>query len=496
MILPQGQQGIQGNQGGKGDKGDTGSQGSKGEKGDKGDTGDPGIVGAIGLPGAPGAVGAPGLPGSQGIQGEKGDKGDTGDPGAYDYIEEDDITQTVSIVGNNGLNVSYGGLYCESVANFNNNVTIPSTRQLFISNILPSSSSSTINVTAPTINLGAFATTNLNLESNTITLITHPNGSINFGEVNNLTNFLINGSQSITNDLTVDNNGYINEDLIAGTDGEFNEHIFYGKLFTQTIEAISNDNPLNIGEDTNELQILSNNIAIGNLDNVVSQVVINNKTISIGETLANTQVHIGNANSKISCNGTTNNITMDTTTFNCNNTTFDVEAQNITLSSDLGSSSITIGSNVNLDTSVYVNTKNINIGTEQTLLTTPKLYMGTITKTDTRVRGKTIQVLATDKTSITGSTDIDIISNSDITLHAPTTNIGTNTDIINIKGDIINLGVDSYTNTINIQGDTINIGTTGVVNTVNVGNAFSSVNINTIDTEYINVDNFFNQLGF
>lgn len=169
---------------------------------------------------------------------------------------------------------------------------------------------------------------------------------------------------------------------------------------------------------------------------------------------------------------------MDTTTFNSNNTTFDVEAQNITLSSDLGSSLITIGSNVNLDTSVYVNTKNINIGTQQTSLTTPKLYMGTSNKTDTRVRGKTIQVLATDKTSIINSTDIDIKSSNNITIDAPA----------------IDIGVDNAT--VNIQGDLINIGTTGVVNTVNVGNAFSSVNINTIDTEYINVDNFFNQLGF
>ena len=239
---------------------------------------------------------------------------------------------------------------------------------------------------------------------------------------------------------------------------------------------IINIDPTYINIGVNDDPEFPSNIIIGSSNSITD---VYGDVITIGETIASTVVNIGNTNSNIICNGTTNNITMNTTTFNSNNTTYDVEAQNIILSSDLGSSLITIGSNVNLDTSVYINTKNINIGTEQTTLTTPKLYMGTITKTDTRVRGKTIQVLATDKTSITGSTDIDIKSSNNITIDAPTLDIGTDNDTINIQGDIINMG------------------TTGVLNTINVGNSFSTVNITSIDTQFINVANtFFNQIGF
>jgi hypothetical protein len=241
-----------------------------------------------------------------------------------------------------------------------------------------------------------------------------------------------------------------------------------------TTDIINIDNTyINIG--VNDDPEFPSNIIIGSSNSITD---VYGDVITIGETTASTVVNIGNTNSNIICNGPTNNITMNTTTFNSNNTTYDVEAQNITLSSDLGSSLITIGSNVNLDTSVYINTKNINIGTEQTLLTTPKLYMGTNNKTDTRIRGKTIQVLATDKTSIINSTDIDIKSSNNITIQAPTLDIGTDNDTVNIQGDIINMG------------------TTGVLNTINVGNSFSTVNITSIDTQFINVDNFFNQIGF
>jgi len=458
MILPQGQQGDKGDQGNQGEKGDNGSNGSKGDRGDKGEKGDMGLIGLPGIPGVAGAVGAMGPMGPRGFDGDKGDKGDTGEPGAYDYIEEDDITQTVSIVGTNGLNVSYGGLYCESVANFNNNVTIPSTRQLYISNILPSSSSSTINVSAPTINLGAFLTTNLNLESDTITIITHPDGIITFGEVTNSASILINGSQNITNNLTVDNNVYINEDLRAGTDGEPNEHTFYGKLYIQTIEGVDNANPLNIGEDTNELQILSNNIAIGNLDNVVSQVIINNKTISIGETLANTEVNIGNTDSKISCNGSTDTITLDTTNLIIDTTETDINGD------------ITLGNMINANTNVLIQNRNINIGTTQTGMTNPALNMGTTNKTYVEVN----------------SLNCEINSTETLTLYSANNSV--------LDGSVIDIG--HSTSDINIQGSTIDIGTSGVLNTINIGNNYSSVNINTIDSQYITIENFVNQLGF
>lgn len=277
-------------------------------------------------------------------------------------------------------------------------------------------------------------------------------------------------------------------------------------------QVILTGNDINIGDNdnfTDTLNIISATISIGNsnittdiinIDNTYINIGVNDDpdfpsniiigssnsitdvygdVITIGETTASTVVNIGNTNSKISSNGTTHNITIDATTFNSNNTTFDVEAQNINLSSDLGSSLITIGSNVNLDTSVYINTKNINIGTEQTLLTTPKLYMGTNNKTDTQIRGKTIQVLANDKTSIINSTDIDIKSSNNITLIAPTIDIGADND------------------TVHIQGDIIDIGTTGVFNTINIGNIFSTINISGDPTNAINVNNmFFNQIGF
>ena len=242
-----------------------------------------------------------------------------------------------------------------------------------------------------------------------------------------------------------------------------------------TTDIINIDNTyINIG--VNDDPEFPSNIIIGSSNSITD---VYGDVITIAETTASTVVNIGNTNSNIICNGPTNNITMNTTTFNSNNTTFDVEAQNITLSSDLGSSLITIGSNVNLDTSVYINTKNINIGTEQTLLTTPKLYMGTNNKTDTQIRGKTIQVLANDKTSIINSTDIDIKSSNNITIQAPTLDIGADND------------------TVHIQGDIIDIGTTGVFNTINIGNIFSTINISGDPTNAINVNNmFFNQIGF
>lgn len=291
--------------------------------------------------------------------------------------------------------------------------------------------------------------------------------------------------------------------------GAYPSNITIGSVESQVILT---GNDINIGDNdnfTDTLNIISATISLGNsnittdiinIDNTYINIGVNDDpefpsniiigssnsitdvygdVITIGETTESTVVNIGNTNSNIICNGPTNNITMNTTTFNSNNTTYDVEAQNINLSSDLGSSLITIGSNVNLDTSVYINTKNINIGTEQTLLTTPKLYMGTNNKTDTQIRGKTIQVLANDKTSIINSTDIDIKSSNNITLIAPTIDIGADND------------------TVHIQGDIIDIGTTGVFNTINIGNIFSTINISGDPTNAINVNNmFFNQIGF
>jgi len=161
---------------------------------------------------------------------------------------------------------------------------------------------------------------------------------------------------------------------------------------------------------------------------------------------------------------------VNSTNYYGNNVIFDVEATNITLSSDLDFSEITIGSILNLNTSATINTRAINIGTNGIGMTAPTLNIGTYNRTATEIRGESIEILASQTTTINGS--------SNLVLDATTIDIGHST------GDV------------NISGSTIDIGTTGVLNTINIGNDYSIVNINTGISQYINVDNFVNQLGF
>jgi hypothetical protein len=176
----------------------------------------------------------------------------------------------------------------------------------------------------------------------------------------------------------------------------------------------------------------------------------------------------------ISKNGTTTTIAGSGLNVNANliyttGILVDIDATNITLSSDLDSE-ITIGSILNLNTIVTINTRNINIGTNGIGMTAPTLNIGTYNRTATEIRGESIEILASQTTTINGS--------SNLVLDASTIDIGHST------GDV------------NISGSTIDIGTTGVLNTINIGNDYSIVNINTGISQYINVDNFFNQLGF
>jgi hypothetical protein len=152
------------------------------------------------------------------------------------------------------------------------------------------------------------------------------------------------------------------------------------------------------------------------------------------------------------------------------NTLFDVEATNITLSSDLDFSEITIGSILDLNTSCEINTRNINIGTNGIGMTNPTLNIGTFNKTTTQVRGESIEILASQDTSINGSNNLELDA--------------TNVIIGHVGGDI------------SIQGSTIDIGTSGTLNYVNIGNDYSIININSGVSQYINIDNFVNQLGF
>jgi hypothetical protein len=49
---------------------------------------------------------------------------------------------------------------------------------------------------------------------------------------------------------------------------------------------------------------------------------------------------------------------------------------------------------------------------------------------------------------------------------------------------------------ISIQGSNIDIGTSGTLNYINIGNDYSIININSGVNQYINIDNFVNQLGY
>ena len=390
-------------------------------------------------------------------------------------------------------------------------------------------------IDATNINLGGINNNFIKLQSDNINITTNSGaGFTTFNcDLNDTdTQVVVEGSLeaknlNITNNATINNDLLVEENLTAGTDGELNEHTFYGTFFTQKIEAIDNDNPLNIGEDTNEFQILANNITIGHLDVGETTTTINNKTISIGETLADTLVSIGGDNSKISCDGTTDTITLDTTNLTINATNIntdcaeiniggteinigiiplnntcnlnptilnistdgtnaepftlnignefcdiDMEANNLLISvNDITiDGDFTLGNALDLNTNVLIQNRNVNIATTQIGMTAPTLNLGTYNRTTTEVRGETIEILASETTSINGS--------NNLVLDATAIDIG------NAGGDV------------NIIGSTIDIGTTGVLNTVNIGNNFSIVNISTNITGAINFGNFVNQIGF
>ena len=258
------------------------------------------------------------------------------------------------------------------------------------------------------------------------------------------------------NGITTFNCAFANTDTQVVVDGSLQAKNFT----TQTIEVTNNNLPLNIGEDTNELQLLSNNIAIGNLEVAIeSQTLINNKNISIGETLANSVVNIGGANSKISCDGTTDTITMDTQEIL-------IETNEI----DINSGDITLGNALDLNTNILIQNRNVNIATTQIGMTAPTLNIGTYNRTTTELRGETIQILASETTSINGSNNLEIDA--------------THIVMGNAGGDVV------------INGASIDIGTAGIFNTINIGNDYSVVNINAGIGQYINVADYFNQLGY
>ena len=161
-------------------------------------------------------------------------------------------------------------------------------------------------------------------------------------------------------------------------------------------------------------------------------------------------------------------------------TLVDIDATSITLSSDLDISEITIGSILNKDSQLTLNTRDINIGTNAIGMTNPTLDIGTYSKTTTKVSCKTIEITASQTTSIDSSYFLVLDANA--------------IDIGTTSGTEINIG--KSTTYVNIQGSSINIGTTGIFNTINIGNDYSILNINAGIGQFVNIDNFVNQLGF
>lgn len=408
------------------------------------------------------------------------------------------LTAQGALISENGITISSGGLVVNGEATFNNDFQINNTLLVNTIRNKEYSGSGDILIDATNLNVGSTFCDSINLKADNININTNDAaGFTTFGceLLDTDTQVVVQGSlQSknllILNNATINNDLLVSENLVAGTDGEFNEHILYGKLFTQTIESISNENPLNIGEETNELQILSNNISIGNLDTgIETQTIINNKNISIGETLVDTIVNIGNANSKITCDGIINTITLDTT-----NLLIDTSETDIT-------GDITLGTFIDGDTSVLIQNRDISIGTTAVSMTAPTLNMGTIDKTIIEMNSLTYELNAGETATITATNNlaidsavIDIGTSGDVNIVGSTIDIGNSTADVNITGSTIDIG--NSTADVNIQGSTIDVGTAGVFNTINIGNDYSIVNINTGISQYVNIDNFVNQLGF
>lgn len=144
---------------------------------------------------------------------------------------------------------------------------------------------------------------------------------------------------------------------------------------------------------------------------------------------------------------------------------------NTLINGDLTASSndILLGSTNDVNSTVEINNRNINIGTLQIGQTSPELNLGTYNRTTSKLRGDTIEINASDGVLI------------------DTTNYN-----VEIQGNTIILGT---TNNISIQGSNIDIGTTGTFNNINIGNDYSIMNINSGINGYIYMD-YINQLGF
>lgn len=377
--------------------------------------------------------------------------------------------ETSTLVANNVITANEG-LSVLSDSYFNGSILMGDTQPI-LTNIIRQRqypANGDILIDAININLGSSFNDTINLQGDNINIITNTGAGItNFScaIVDTDTQVLVEGSLQaknllITNNTTINNNLIIDENLTAGTEGEFNEHILHGTTFIQKIEAINNALPLTIGEDTTYLELTSNNVGIGNINEGIESVtLINNKNISIGETLANSVVNIGGANSKITCDGTTDTITMDTNEIIIDTTEFSI------INGD-----ITLGNALDLNTNVSIQNRNVNIATTQIGMTAPTLNLGTYNRTTTQVRGETIEILASETTSINGSNNLEIDA--------------THITMGNAGGDVT------------INGATIDIGTAGILNTINIGNDYSIMNINAGIGQYINIADFVNQLGF
>jgi hypothetical protein len=361
--------------------------------------------------------------GQQGIQGPKGDKGDQGDQAESTIAAG--ISAGIASAAAAAASASAVSAASSAAAASVNGAIAGAQAGTDAANAVTSALDTRVTTLEGEMDIQQTKTLYINQSST--------NTTISGGSLNVNTNINVSGSTILQNGLTVSAsgmnitgnsvlNGYLHvednfevvEDSTFGTDGNFNEHNLYGTTYIQKLESIANI-PLEIGTATTDTEMNSTNIYF-------------------------------------------------------QNTLVDIDATNITLSSDNDFSEITIGSILDLNTSCEINTRNINIGTNAIGMTSPVLNVGTFNRTTTQIRGETIEILASEDTSINGSNNLELDA--------------TNVIIGHVGGDV------------SIQGSTIDIGTSGVLNYINIGNDYSVININSGISQYVNIDNFVNQLGF
>lgn len=452
FSLQQGPQGPQGEQGPQGPEGPQGPRGPRGSKGDDGNA-DPIVAFVAGAAGAAAGGAAGAISGAEAgaIAGSTSGSlagGEAGASAARTLISP--LESRISNVESKTTYQYIGGSYPNGYTSFGGNGI-----KLFNGYITPSIEFSTDGSISQSSGSNQFSNSSIKNSlfiknsSNTNKIILDSNGTNVFLNPTQFSNtlqtisdvvFLNNtSSQTLFQLNTTTKNIFLNGNIIDICGNV----VVDGTFVTNNIDSMNNA-ILHLGYNTDETHIDSNKINIGTTTTGIdSQLYLNNKTISIGTILSNSNIDIGNSDS---------NIIIDSNQF------------------DLNGDDITIGSPLDVDTTVNIVNRNVNIATTQTGMTNPVLNLGTYNKTTSKLRGETVEILASEDTSINGSNNLEL--------------------------DATNVFIGHVGGNLSIQGSTIDIGTSGTLNYVNIGNNYSIVNINSGISQYINIDNFVNQLGF